>query len=130
MKNNLTLLFAITLPYATYLTGQNLQSSTPAQTPSGSVPRFVQYNGTVREPDGKAEAGTVDITFSLYERESDNTALWRETQQVNVGESGAYTVLLGSTTPKACRRISFSPLKHIGLESKLRVSPKELERCL
>jgi hypothetical protein len=58
------------------------------------VPRLIRFSGTVKEPVG---ATTVGITFTLHKSQQDSTALWLETQNVQLDPSGKYTVLLGAT---------------------------------
>jgi hypothetical protein len=72
---------------------QNNASASPA---SSAVPRIIQFNGTL---DG-IPSGTVSIMFTLYENEQGGTALWSETQNVQVDAQGHYTALLGSTSPE------------------------------
>jgi trimeric autotransporter adhesin len=50
----------------------------------------------VTDAAGKAQSGTIGITFSLYEEQQGGVALWSETQNVMLDEQGRYTVLLGS----------------------------------
>ena len=63
-----------------------------AQKPS--VPRLVQFNGTVQQAAGRPVAG---ITFALYKDQEGGAPIWMETQNVALDEGGRYTVLLGST---------------------------------
>jgi hypothetical protein len=90
-------------------------SSAPA---SGSsvVPQIIEFNGQFSgqfsgQPGGQSNetqgggaasvpAGTISIMFTLYENEQGGTALWSETQNVQVDAQGHYTALLGSTSPE------------------------------
>jgi hypothetical protein len=88
------------------LSGQAMaqQNNTAAASSRGSstVPQIIQFNGQFNEPRGggsaAAPSGTVSITFTLYENEQGGTALWSETQNVQVDAQGHYTALLGSTS--------------------------------
>jgi hypothetical protein len=63
---------------------------------ANSVPQIIQFSGTL----GGAPSGTVSITFTLYENEQGGTALWSETDNVQVNAQGQYTALLGSASPE------------------------------
>jgi hypothetical protein len=70
---------------------------------ASSVPQIIQFSGQLgATADGATAvpAGTVSITFTLYENEQGGTALWSETQNVQVDAQGHYTALLGSTSPE------------------------------
>ncbi|MGO9340693.1 MAG: hypothetical protein ACLPY1_24730 [Terracidiphilus sp.] len=61
----------------------------------GNVPRLIKISGAVTTPDGKPATGSVLLTFNLYQ-EQEGTALWTETQTVQLDSQGHYTVLLGA----------------------------------
>src|SRR5580658_4461591 len=78
-------------------------SSSASGATTGSVPSIIQFNGQLNETSGSSAtvpAGTVSITFTLYEDEQGGTALWSETQNVQVDVQGHYTALLGSASPQ------------------------------
>ena len=52
------------------------------------VPRLVRFSGTAKD---------ARITFALYAEQTGGTPLWTETQNVQTGPGGHYTVLLGVT---------------------------------
>jgi len=56
------------------------------------VPRLIRFSGQL-----KNATGTVGITFTLHKSQQDETALWIETQNVQLDSTGKYTVLLGAT---------------------------------
>jgi len=62
-----------------------------------AVPRLVQFSGTLTDGGGKPLAGVVGVTFSLYEAQEGGSPIWMETQNVQSGGHGEYSVLLGST---------------------------------
>ena len=70
----------------------------PATKSTTAVPRLVQFSGTLTDGGGKATAGTVGATFSLYAEPEGGSPLWMETQNVRTGAHGEYTVLLGSSS--------------------------------
>jgi hypothetical protein len=82
----------------------NAAASSPTVSPvSSTVPQIIQFSGHLNETSGGAAAvpaGTVSVTFTLYENEQGGTALWSETQNVQVDAQGHYTALLGSTSPQ------------------------------
>jgi hypothetical protein len=81
------------------------QNHTAALAPASSaVPQIIQFSGQLNKTSGGGAAlvpsGTVSIMFTLYENEQGGTALWSETQNVQVDAQGHYTALLGSTSPE------------------------------
>jgi trimeric autotransporter adhesin len=71
------------------------QNSAPS---SSAVPQIIQFSGTLGG-SATVPSGTVSITFTLYENEQGGTALWSETQNVQVDAQGHYAALLGSASP-------------------------------
>jgi hypothetical protein len=57
---------------------------------------LIRYNASAMD----LRASTQSITFSLYDSAQSGTPLWSETQQVEIDDSGAYSVILGSTRPE------------------------------
>jgi len=102
---NLTLVFSLCalagLP-SPATAHQNNSSAAPQQSAAtaSSVPHLIQFSGTVKDAAATVPAGTVSITFTLYENEQGGTALWSETQNVQVDAQGHYTALLGSASPE------------------------------
>jgi Chaperone of endosialidase len=70
-----------------------------AQAQSSTVPRFVMFNGLVKDAAGNPQSGTVGITFALYKEEQGGSPLWLETQNVQADAQGQYSVNLGATKP-------------------------------
>jgi len=73
---------------------------------SSAVPQIIQFSGQLNgQPSGTSggsgavPSGTVSITFTLYENEQGGTALWSETDNVQVNAQGNYTAWLGSASP-------------------------------
>jgi trimeric autotransporter adhesin len=73
------------------------QASSPSTVPAANVPRLIRIHGVVLENSGKPASGGMAITFSLYKDETDQTAVWQETQNVQLDPAGHYSVLLGVT---------------------------------
>ncbi|HEY0704233.1 MAG TPA: hypothetical protein VGD60_15790 [Candidatus Acidoferrales bacterium] len=63
-----------------------------------SVPRLVQFNGTLKDAAARPMSGVASVTFAIYAEQDGGTALWSETQNVLADTSGHYNVLLGSAT--------------------------------
>ncbi|MEO5936360.1 MAG: hypothetical protein ABIP81_04020, partial [Terriglobales bacterium] len=62
-------------------------------------PRQIRFSGTVGKGDGASAGGdAVALTFSLYETQLGESALWAETQSVALDAAGRYSVLLGATS--------------------------------
>ncbi|HEY0703294.1 MAG TPA: hypothetical protein VGD60_11045, partial [Candidatus Acidoferrales bacterium] len=64
-----------------------------------SVPRLVQFNGTLKDAAARPVAGVASVTFAIYAEQDGGTALWSETQNVIADASGHYNALLGGATP-------------------------------
>lgn len=62
-----------------------------------TVPRLIRMQGIVLDEAGKPPSTSVGITFSVYKDETDQTAIWEETQNVQLDSSGHYSALLGVT---------------------------------
>ena len=69
--------------------------SAVSQTSRVLVPRIIRFGGALTSSSGAASAERV--TFALYADQTGGAPLWQETQNVEVDNSGHYTVLLGST---------------------------------
>ncbi|HEY0701461.1 MAG TPA: hypothetical protein VGD60_01720 [Candidatus Acidoferrales bacterium] len=74
---------------------QQVQVSVPAQ---ASVPRLVQFSGTLKDSAARPLAGVASVTFAIYAEQDGGTALWSETQNVLADANGHYAVLLGAAT--------------------------------
>ena len=66
-----------------------------AQTP----PQLIPFTGIALDVTGHPLAGAVAITFAIYEEQTGSVPLWVEIQNVATDAQGAFTVLLGATTP-------------------------------
>jgi hypothetical protein len=73
---------------------------------SGTVPRIIQFSGTIKgqatqatkdTPAETGRAGPSRVMFSLYELQDGGSPLWTEWQNVQLDDRGRYTVLLGAT---------------------------------
>ena len=73
------------------------QTESPASM-AGTVPHLVSFSGVVKDAGGQPRAGTLALTFSLYDQQDSNTPLWQEKQNVDADERGHYTVSLGLAT--------------------------------
>lgn len=67
---------------------------------SASVPRLINYQGTLTDPatGNPVPNGQYQMTFSIYSSDIGGNPLWQETQQVTV-QNGVFNVLLGSQNP-------------------------------
>ena len=88
---------------------QTAAPATSAATTSsaGTVPQLVNYSGTLTDVNGKPLRGVAGVTFSLYQSEQGGAPVWMETQNVQVGKSGQYSVMLGSTTSEGLPQEAF-----------------------
>jgi hypothetical protein len=77
--------------------------SLAAQTTGGSqvsalVPPLVNFSGVLSDADGKPLTDVTGVTFALYAEQEGGTPIWVETQNIQPGKSGHYSVMLGSST--------------------------------
>src|SRR5580704_5035313 len=70
----------------------------PAPAASESVPRLVQFNGTLKDSAARPVSGVASVTFAIYAEQDGGSALWTETQNVLADANGHYTALLGTAT--------------------------------
>jgi len=75
----------------------NTSGTDTEQVATGTVPRLIKFSGVLTDPDGKPATGTVSVTFNLY-KEQEGSALWTETQSLQLDAQGHYTVLLGAAS--------------------------------
>jgi hypothetical protein len=76
-----------------------------------AVPQTINYQGYLTDTAGQPVTDTVSISFSLYDDETGGSALWTETQSVNVS-NGVYSVSLGSVNPVA---LPFNAQYYLGI---------------
>ncbi len=70
-----------------------------SDTPQTSVPRLVQFNGTLKDSAARPIAGVASVTFAIYAEQDGGSALWSETQNVIADANGHFATLLGGATP-------------------------------
>jgi trimeric autotransporter adhesin len=76
-----------------------LAAQTAGNSPAAAqVPSLVNFSGVLADVKGKPLTGVVGVTFSLYQEQQGGSPLWLETQNVEAGKAGNYTVALGSTS--------------------------------
>jgi hypothetical protein len=94
-------------------------STAVAQTPAGSaLPRLMRFSGTARDAAGNPVTGVTGITFALYAEQTGGAALWTETQNVQAGAGGHYTVLLGAAKSEGLPADLSPPSKPTGWGSR------------
>lgn len=69
----------------------------PFANSSAPVPRLIRFSGLARDGNNKSLAGTIGITFLLYQDQQGGAPLWMETQNVQPDSAGHYSVQLGAT---------------------------------
>jgi hypothetical protein len=72
------------------------------------VPRLIRVRGVVRDETGNPLSGAIGITFSLYEDQNGQTAVWQEDQTVPVDSGGNYSALLGASNEEGLPQEVFS----------------------
>ncbi len=80
-----------------FLKLQAVTQAAPASSVSVSVPPIIQFSNVASDEGGTPLTGTVSITFSLYNTAVGGQPLWCETQNVQLGSGGQYSVYLGLT---------------------------------
>ena len=61
-----------------------------------AAPRVLNYQGYLTDTLGCPLDDTLDMTFAIYDAETDGNELWTETQALILVERGVFSVLLGS----------------------------------
>ena len=89
------------------------QDSAPVGTASAyasttGIPGLINYNGVLKDINGKPLMGVTGVTFSLYKEEQGASPVWIETQNITPDENGHYTVTLGVTKAEGSLADSFS----------------------
>ncbi len=63
-----------------------------------AAPRVLNYQGYLADTLGSPLDDTLDMTFSIYDAETDGNELWTETQSSILIERGVFSVLLGGVS--------------------------------
>ena len=92
------------------------QSNNPADgstaTTQGTlVPRLIQFSGVLKDKQNKPLTGVQGVTFALYKEQNGGASLWIETQNVQTDFTGAFTVLLGASSPQGLPMKNGVPVK-------------------
>ena len=95
------LIAASGMPASLYATPQQEAATTShagAEPAQASVPRLIQFNGTLKDATTHPVSGVASVTFAIYSEQDGGSPLWSETQNVLADALGHYNVLLGSAT--------------------------------
>jgi hypothetical protein len=72
----------------------------PASPALAGTPGKINYQGILTDTDtGDPFEGTHTLIFRIYDLAEDGTELWSESQVVEVGPAGVFSVILGYTNP-------------------------------
>ncbi|MGC2228249.1 MAG: hypothetical protein WA578_14815 [Candidatus Sulfotelmatobacter sp.] len=82
--------------------------SSPTLASTATVPRLIRIRGAVRDEAGQPLSGAIGVTFALYADQNDQTALWQESQTVQLDSGGNYSVLLGASNEEGLPQEVFS----------------------
>ncbi|MBU0630038.1 MAG: hypothetical protein KKC80_03865 [Candidatus Margulisbacteria bacterium] len=63
--------------------------------PALAVPQYLNYQGVLRDDQGRLVAGTKSLTFKLYDVSTSGTSLWEMTSPEVAVNNGLYNVQLG-----------------------------------
>ena len=77
---------------------ESVRVATPSEQATESVPRLVQFNGTLKDSASRPVVGVASVTFAIYADQDGGSALWTETQNVIADANGHYNALLGGAT--------------------------------
>jgi hypothetical protein len=91
-----TFVFAAYLMLGAFAWAQVEVEAQPAAT--ATVPRLIRINGTVHDESGKPLTGNLDLTFTLYQDQSAQSAVWQEVQNLHLDSTGRFSALLGATS--------------------------------
>jgi len=91
MKNRVSLMLPALLLVAT-IHAQTL--------PNLAQARLMKFSGRITDENRKPISGLMGVTFAFYENEHGGPPLWLETQNVQVGNDGRFSVMLGATKPE------------------------------
>ncbi|MFN8443796.1 MAG: hypothetical protein U0175_23660 [Caldilineaceae bacterium] len=65
---------------------------------AASVPNYVNFQGVVRDADGKRLTGSYDMIFAVFDQPVAGNQLWSETQTGLTARDGDFSALLGTVT--------------------------------
>jgi hypothetical protein len=99
MKHIRVLILLLSVLLICALGAQAQQAAPLPSTESATVPHLVKFSGNVKDLNGKPLTGIAGLTFALYKEDRGGAALWLETQNVQLDNSGRYSVMLGATKP-------------------------------
>ena len=80
------------------------QSAPAAGTVVTAVPRLMWFSGAFQPADGSPTAPMESVTLSVYRDEHGGPSIWQETQNIVVGSTGRFNVLVGANTPDGTGR--------------------------
>jgi hypothetical protein len=99
MPRILILLLAAVAFVALLSKAASAQSLEAASGSRSSVPRLLQFAGTLKDSASRPVSGIASVTFAIYAEQDGGVALWSETQNVTADASGRYNATLGSASP-------------------------------
>ncbi len=101
------------------------QCSNVAGTCAAGVPHLIRFKGVLQNSGG--QPGMVGITFSIYSDSVGGTALWQESQNVQIDQQGRYAALLGAMTPAGVPPELFSSgeARWLGVQSQAPGEPEQ-----
>ena len=102
MIRKLALFLALSpiLAAGTFAAAPPQESARIQQSSDETVPRLVQFSGTLTPKDSAARpiSGAASVTFAIYAEQDGGAALWSETQNVLADVNGHYSVVLGAAS--------------------------------
>ena len=90
--------------------------ATATDATTATTPGYFDYQGTLRDPEGKLLSGYYTMTFRIYDRVSAplNAAIWSEQHRHVPVRGGQFSVLLGNNAPLPSN-LFYTPDRFIGV---------------
>jgi hypothetical protein len=65
---------------------------------AADIPKLINYQGMLTNPDGEPLNGYFDLTFAIYNAPADGQMRWEETHPGVLATNGLFNIILGSET--------------------------------
>lgn len=84
---------------------------------TGTIPPYLNYQGTLRDVDGNLLTGEFDMTFRIYDNVLDPVTEpdWTESAQSVTVRNGSFSVLLGTNNPITDTTVFRTPTTFLGV---------------
>ncbi len=101
------------------------EAQTSLPSPDGQpTTRLIPVSGTLTVAPDPVPTGQVAVRFTLYDEQEGGSALWQETQQVQIDSRGRYAAYLGVTTSLPQEAFSQEKARWLGVDVDGRAQPR------